>query len=322
MDKYIMKSILKCSLGSLLLTAAVSIPFTACSDDKEFAELSSAYYPQSVTMILPDALQSLLYVEEASGTTVLPLVKGEQVALGYQMDPENVTFKEVKWTSSNEEIAKVDAEGKLTAVSGDGTGYSIIQVAPEAYYSGSNIAGTLKVLVVNSLVKADEVILSSPVDEVYAGETLQLSVSILPENATYRTVKWSSSDESVATVDNNGLVVGLVNNDTHAKVIISATSLDGGDIVASKEITVNQIVQPQSVSISKDYSAEKGYLFAIADKKVSLKYTTTPEDCTKSLIQWTSSDNTIATIQGGIVTFNQEGIFGDVTIKAFCPETG
>lgn len=317
-----MKSIFKYSLGSLLMAAGLSALFTSCSDDKEFAELSPAYYPESVKMVLPDALQQLLYMEDGSETTVLPLIKGEQVSLEYQLTPENVTFKDVQWTSSNEDIATVDTEGKLTAVSGDGTGYSIIQVAPDAYYSGSNIAGVLKVLVVNSLVKADQLTISSSASEVYAGETIQLSVSILPADATYKTVRWSSSDEKVATVDSKGLVTGLVNDKIHAKVTISATSLDGGNVVASKEITVNQIVQPQDIVIDQSKSLEKGYLFAIADKKITLNYTTTPEDCTKSLIQWTSSDNTIAAVQGGVVTFNQEGVFGDVTITATCPETG
>ena len=147
-------------------------------------------------------------------------------------------------------------------------------------------------------------------------------MAIAPEDATYKTVKWSSSNEKAATVDANGLVTGLVNDEVHAKAIITATSLDGGNVVASKEITVNQIVQPQEVTLDQSYSVDKGYVFAIGEKKTVLNYTTVPADCTKSLIQWTSSDEAIATVEGGVVTFNREGVFGDVTITATCPETG
>ena len=315
-----MKHILKYGLGCLFV-AALPVAFTACSEDKEFAELPSANYPASVTMVVPADVQPLIYNDD-QGAAVLPLVKGETVSLSYKIAPDNVTFKDVVWTSSNESVASVDADGTLTAVSGDGTGYAVIQVAPEAYYSGSNIGNTLKVSVVNSMVKATSLTLSCPTDNVYAGETLQFSVLIAPENATYKTVKWTSSDEKVATVDANGLVTGKINSEIHAKVTITATSLDGAGVKVSKEITVNQIVQPEEVSINQDYSIEKGYLCAIADKKVVLNYTTVPEDCTKSLIQWTSSDETIATVQGGIVTFNQNGVFGDVTITATCLETG
>ena len=306
-----MKQILKYGLGCLLVTAFPAI-FIACSEDKDFAELPSATYPASIEMILPADVQPLLYKDE-QGATTLPLVKGEQVALEVTIAPDDVTFKDVKWTSSNEDVATVDVDGNLTAVSGDGIGYSVIQVAPDAYYSGSNIAATMKVVVVNSLVKAETLTLTSPADAVYAGETLQLSVAIAPEDATYKTVKWSSSNEKAATVDANGLVTGLVNDEVHAKAIITATSLDGGNVVASKEITVNQIVQPQEVTLDQSYSVDKGYVFAIGEKKTVLNYTTVPADCPKSLIQWTSS---------GVVTFNREGVFGDVTITATCPETG
>lgn len=315
-----MKDILKYGLG-LFLMAAFSASFTACSDEEEFTELPAANYPASVEMIFPADIDPLLY-EDEQGATTLPLVKGEKVALGFTIAPDDATFKDVKWTSSNESVATVDADGNLTAISGDGTGYAVIQVAPDAYYSGSNIASTLKVVVVNEMVKAESLTLTSSANEVYAGETLQFSVTIAPENATYKTVKWSSSNENAASVDANGLVTGLVNDEIHAKVTITATSLDGGNVVSSKEITVNQIVQPQEVTIDQSYAADNGYVFAIGEKSVKLNYTTVPADCTKSLIQWTSSDETIATVQGGVVTFNREGVFGDVTITATCPETG
>lgn len=273
-----MKQILKYGLGCLLVTAFPAI-FIACSEDKDFAELPSATYPASIEMILPADVQPLLYKDE-QGATTLPLVKGEQVALEVTIAPDDATFKDVKWTSSNEDVATVDVDGNLTAVSGDGIGYSVIQVAPDAYYSGSNIVATMKVVVVNSLVKAETLTLTSPADAVYAGETLQLSVAIAPEDATYKTVKWSSSNEKAATVDANGLVTGLVNDEVHAKAIITATSLDGGNVVASKEITVNQIVQPQEVTLDQSYSVDKGYVFAIGEKKTVLNYTTVPADCT------------------------------------------
>ena len=314
-----MKHILKNNWKSLLWMV-LPISMAACSGEEDFKELPSANFPASVEIIIPEAQQALIYVEE--GTNVLPLIKGEKVSLDCIIIPDDVTFSDVVWSSSNEKVVTVDNAGNLEAVSGDDTGYSVVTVSPEACYSGANIASNLKVVVSNSLVKAETLELSVADDQVYAGETLQFSVNILPQNATYKTVKWTSSNEKAATVDKNGLVTGLVNDEVHAKVTITATSLDGGNVVASKEITVNQIVQPQDISISQDFAVNNGYLVAIADKKVSLNYTTVPDDCTKSLIQWTSSDETVATVDGGVVSINQNGVFGNVTITAVCPETG
>ena len=125
-----MKNILKYGLGVLLM-ASLPASFIACSVDDDFAELPAASYRASVEMILPTDVQPLLYKDE-QGAVTLPLVKGEKVALGFSIAPDDVTFKDVKWTSSNENVATVDVDGNLMAVSGDGTGYSVIQVAPEA----------------------------------------------------------------------------------------------------------------------------------------------------------------------------------------------
>ena len=98
-------------------------------------------------------------------------------------------------------------------------------------YSGSGIASSLRVIVVNELIPATSIEITSSADEVYAGETLQFSFSLQPADVTYRTVKWSSSNEQIATVDNNGVVTGVENGENHAKVTIIATALDGSMVV-------------------------------------------------------------------------------------------
>lgn len=316
-----MKHILKYSLGCLALAASALMTFS-CSDEDVTSNLSSAIYPKAIEINVPTELEPFIYNDKDLGVKVLPLIKGEEVTLGYTILPEDVTFDDVKWTSSNTKVAIIDENNKLTAISGDDGGYTIIQVAPDASYAGSNIYGTMKIVVANSLVNAESITISSPADEVFAGETLQLTASILPESATYKTVKWTSSDESIAVVDMNGLVTGKENAQNSASVTITATSLDGAKIIATKTITIKQIVDPLNVTIDQRYSVDKGYLCAIADKTITLIYTTDPVDATLSLIEWTSSNEAIATVKNGIVSFNQDGVFGDVTIQAKCPTTG
>ena len=314
-----MKNLYKLNIGFVAF-ASLCTAFVSCKNE-DFADVSEAQFPERVEFTFPDEIKSLIYTDEL-GNSNLPLLSGETVKLGYEIYPENVTFKDVTWTSSNESVATVSNEGEVKAIEGDGTTFSIIQLAPVAAYSGSGMYKTLKVVVSNTMVQAESINVSSESQEVYAGETLQLTASILPENSTYKTVKWSSSDESVAIVDENGLVTGIVNDKVNANVTITATTLDGSNVTGSIELTVKQIVQPQEITIDQTYSVENNYLFAIADKKVELDFTTVPAECTLSLIEWKSSDETIATVENGVVTFNQSGIFGDVTITATCPETG
>jgi len=293
----------------------------SCSDSDSIPDVSPAFCAEKITLEIPEELQQLIYVDN-TGAEVLPLVKGETVTLGYTLSPEDITYKDVVWTSSQPEVATVE-DGTISAVSGNGMGYSIVSVAPLGMYPGSGVNSTLKVKVDNQLTQASGIFLSSESEEVYEGETVKLSAEIMPENSTYRTVKWTSSDESVATVDKDGTVTGVnvTGNATSCKVTITATALDGSGTTASYELTVKRIVDPENVTIDQAFAAP-AYLCAIADKSVTLKYTTYPADCTTSLIEWTSSDEAIATVKDGVVTFNQTGNFGDFTITATCPATG
>lgn len=307
-------------LSGIAMCLAV-LPLASCSDDDDMKQLPSAIVPTSVVFTMPDKYAQLVYTDE-TGTEVLPLIKGESVKFDYTLYPDTATFKDVAWTSTNESVATVTNDGTVTAVSGNGTGYSMIQVAPEAVYAGSGINASIKVVVSNTLIQAEELTVSSTADEVYSGDQLQMSVSIVPSNSTYKTVKWSVSDESAASIDSKGLLTAKQADAIETPVTVIATALDGSEVVGEKTIIVRKIVQPENVSIDQAYSVDNGYYCAMNEKTLNLAYTTTPSVCTTSLIEWTSSDETIATVQNGIVTFNQSGNFGEVTITATCPETG
>jgi hypothetical protein len=148
-----------------------------------------------------------------------------------------------------------------------------------------------------------------------------ISYAIEPEATTYRTLEWSSSDASVATVDSKGVVTGVSTGGTATRktVTITAKAMDGSGVSASIEITIMRKVQPQDITLDQTYSADNGYAFALNEQGVNLSYTTVPAESTKSLIEWSTSDASIATVEGGYVKFVG---FGDVTITATCPETG
>ena len=83
-------------------------------------------------------------------------------------------------------------------------------------------------------VLATSLTLNETVAEVTAGETLQLTVTVLPEDATDKSVAWGSSNEAVATVDATGLVTAVA----AGTATITATTNDGSNLAASCEITV------------------------------------------------------------------------------------
>ncbi len=302
------------------LCGLAALAFVSCSDDED-STLDSAIVPSSIEFKLPENLSRLIYTD-ATGAKCLPMLKGETATLGYTMQPDDATYKDVVWTSTNEAVATVDDEGTVSAISGSGTGYSMVQVAPLGVYDGSGINDVLKVVVSDVMIPATSIAVKSSSDELYGGDTLHLSAVIAPDNSTYKTVSWSTSDESIGTVSSDGV---LTTNDISAfeeNLVVTATALDGSGVAAQKTVLVKKRVVPEKVTIDQTYSVDNGYYCALNEQSVTLAYTTVPAQSTTSLLKWTSSDESIATVDNGVVTFNKNGRFGDVTITATCPETG
>ena len=295
---------------------SVGLLHTSCSDDTEVVpNVSEAFCPDAIEMQVPEEFSKLIYTD-GTGAEVLPLIKGQEVTLTCTVSPETATYKDVVWSTSDATVASVE-NGKVVALSEKGLGYSIINAMPVGMFSGSGVAANLKVKVDEHLRQATEITLTSESDEVYEGEQLAIKYDIMPESATYRTLAWSSSDPKTATVDNKGVVTAVSSGSgTTATVEITATSLDGSNVSAKKTIKVKRVVDPVEVNIDQKYSADNGYCCALNEQELKLDFTTNPSDCTLSQLTWTSSDENIATVEGGIVKFKG---FGNVTITATCP---
>ena len=142
-------------------------------------------------------------------------------------------------------------------------------------------------------------------DKVVAGSTVQLSASVFPANTTDdKTITWSSSDTSKATVDNTGKVTGV----TEGKVTITAKVSD--TIVDTYEVEVQALQIPMTgIELTTDKTEIK------VGTTAQLTTTIAPADTTDDkTVTYTSSDETIATVDAnGKVTAVKPGT---VTITA------
>ena len=152
--------------------------------------------------------------------TSVELKINESLGLKASISPADATNKDVTWTSSDEKIAKVDANGKVTAV---GVGKATITVTTK----DGNFKATCDITVKNEEVQVVKVIgvsLDKTSVELKINESLGLKASISPADATNKDVTWTSSDEKIAKVDANGKVIAV----GAGKVTITVTTKDGG----------------------------------------------------------------------------------------------
>ena len=128
------------------------------------------------------------------------------------------------------------------------------------------------------------------------GEEHQLTVAVSPYNADNKVVIWTSSNSSVASV-NDGLVKAIKSG----KATITVKSDDGGK-TASCEVTVNEKINPvESVSLDKtSYEMTEGEEF-------TLTATIKPDNATNQNVTWSSSNTSVATVDHGRVTALKSG---------------
>ena len=124
-------------------------------------------------------------------------VNDKPIQLKASIKPATFDKTKLTWTSSNPEVATVDSDGTVTP-KGEGT-TTITATTPSGATSSTTITVTPPIL-------ANDVFLSTKTLKIGIGQNYALIANVFPYNATNKTVAWSSSDESVATVDSKGVV--------------------------------------------------------------------------------------------------------------------
>lgn len=141
--------------------------------------------------------------------------------------PSNVALNNVVFKSSNEKVAAVSRNGKLTAVA-PGTCIITCEAA-----DGNGVKDTCTVTVVRPVTSIK---LNKTSAKIKEGNTVTLTATASPSNATNKDVTWKSSNTAVAKVSSTGVVTGV----KKGTVTITATAKDGYKAVASCKITVEE----------------------------------------------------------------------------------
>ena len=147
----------------------------------------------------------------------------------------------------------------------------------------------------DTIYRVESVRLNKDQATVEGGKTLQLRASILPQNATNKKLYWISSNESIATVDDNGLVTGVSSGEVTIKAVA-----DDGLINATCKINVN--VPVTELTISND-SIE-----SFVGNSFVLGCNLMPEKPTNTAVTWSSSNPDIVSVDNnGVIELIKEG---------------
>lgn len=164
----------------------------------------------------------------------LEMNTGNTYRLSVSISPASATGKSLKWNSSNGNVATVSSDGTVTAKSPGTANITCVTT------DGSKKSATCTVTVRQGVTG---ITLNKTSATIGVGNSTQLTANISPSNATNKSVKWSSSNTGVATVNGNGQVTGV----GVGTATITCRSSDG-NATASCTVTVANVSSGNSGS--------------------------------------------------------------------------
>lgn len=210
----------------------------------------------------------------------LTLGLGEKGKIVATVFPDEADDKTVTWSSESPSVATVDSDGTVTAIA-EGQAY--------IYARASNGAGAYCNVIVKGKeeeghIAVESVTLGTDTLTIEPGDTRALTATVFPDNASDKTVTWTSSDETVATVDEYGTVTAVAPG-------IATITAKAGDMTATCSVTVKKILIPvESITINKHE------LIITYGETGKLTATVFPGNADDKTVAWSSDDPSIATV--------------------------
>ncbi|MBQ0156675.1 MAG: Ig-like domain-containing protein [Bacteroidales bacterium] len=249
----------------------------------------------------------ILYYEEC-------VKAGSSTMISAKVLPSYADNKDIKFSVNDNTLAFINYQGMLSAKADK---FGIVTVTAEST-DGSNISSTATINIgCGDQILVNLIELSAEKECIDLGESMNISASIYPEDASIKDVVFSVDDETLATISADGKLTA--NPENKGDVTITAKATDGSNV--SKTVTVKIggcegeiIPQPEPVLVSNITLAVTDCINNSESTQISA--TVAPDDATSKEIVFSVDDETLATISAdGKLTANPENK-GDVTITA------
>jgi len=266
------------------------------------AKDGSGVVGSTVVTVTPRATSVTILKDGAKAEKIGIDLSGErQVQLSAVVGPE-AAHQGVKWSTSNKRRATVDENGVVTGVS-DGSA-TITATATD----GTGVKAKIEVTV-GTTVK--QVIITGPAT-IASGDTVRLTASVQPSNATEKDVIWSSADPELLSVDKKGRVTAYPVEE-QTQVMIYATAADGAGAVGEYLVTIPPVAT--SISIQRLDAPMTTATIVMDEDRAKLRLGATIEPALASQkVRWSTSRSSVAQVdENGVVTTRGSG---QVTITA------
>ena len=221
------------------------------------------------------------------------LFVGDTLQLTAAITPLNATNPAVIWQSNSPEILTVDNTGRCIALA-VGT-VVVTAIAADGHGAADSIEIDVEPILVNQIV------LNMAEANCFIGDTVLLTASLYPEEATTKLILWTSSDSSTVSVQ-DGACVAL----QEGTALITAYATDGSQVSSSCRFIINAPYATSIAICSEGSEQQLESLTLTIHDSISLQAVVQPSNARKDVI-WESSDPNIISIENGLCRANQIG---------------
>ncbi len=222
----------------------------------------------------------------------IDLSKGKEKKITVEVKPDNAETKAVMVRSSNEEIATIDANGKVTAKK---NGTAIIT----AELVGTDIVENCKVLITTSPTGLKLSKTSANLD-MSGTKTMTITAEIEPSTATNQEIEWSNNNSKIVYMSTSGKKATI--NALQSGTATITAKIKGANI--SKQCKITVTAAPTSVTLNKT----SANIDMSGNKTIQLKATVKPDNLSNKKISWSSSNTKVATVdENGMVLARSNG---------------
>lgn len=214
----------------------------------------------------------------------------KSVTLVAEIEAEDASIYKKTWASSDTNVVTVNASGLVTA-KGPGTATVTCTLSD----------GTVAECQFTVISKVTGLTITKDSSTMYAGNTMKVTVTVKPDNATDSSIAWSSSDPTVAAIAEDGTITAYKKGQT----TITCSALDGSGKSSQFLLTVKQ----QATGVTIDKTAVTVYI----GKTETVTAKVLPDTADNKALNWEIDDSDVATVSSGRITGKA---VGTATVRA------
>ena len=220
--------------------------------------------------------------------------------------PANATTPTVSWLSANEQVVKVDSNGKVTIIAAGET--TIEAKAGEKTFT---VQVKVEAQAPTPIPVQSVTVTPASITAKVGDAPVQLTATVLPANATSPTVSWQSANEQVVKVDSNGKVTIIAAGETTIEAKAGEKTFT---VQVKVEAAPQQPQQPQVIPVQSVTVIPASITAKVGDAPVQLTATVLPANATTPTVSWQSANEQVVKVDSnGKVTIIAAG---ETTIEA------